>query len=120
MNGWARDQVPFPGAAFRQTVQVLIRDNALLEGVIPFGRGEVRLRDIRCPYLNVYCEQDTIVPAPAAEPLVRLVGSEDAGELRLKSGHVGLVAGRSAAKVSRPQIADWIRARSDSAERRAA
>jgi polyhydroxyalkanoate synthase len=120
MNGWARDQVPFPGAAFRQTVQVLIRDNALLEGVIPFGRGEVRLRDIRCPYLQVYCEQDTIVPAPAAEPLVRLVGSEDAGELRLKSGHVGLVAGRSAAKVSRPQIADWIRARSDSAERRAA
>ena len=64
MNRWARDQVPFPGAAFRQTVDVLIRQNALLEGVIPFGRGEVRLKDITCPFLNVYCEQDTIVPAP--------------------------------------------------------
>ena len=113
MNRWARDQVAFPGAAFRQTVDVLIRRNALLEGVIPFGRGEVRLRDIRCPFLNVYCEHDTIVPAAATEPLTALVGSDDATELRLQSGHVGLVAGRSAAKVARPQIAEWIRAHSE-------
>jgi poly[(R)-3-hydroxyalkanoate] polymerase subunit PhaC len=120
MNRWARDQVAFPGAAFRQTVDVLIRRNALLEGVIPFGRGEVRLADIRCPYLNVYCEQDTIVPAPSSEPLVGLIGSKDAEELRLQSGHVGLVAGRSAAKVARPQIADWIRERSVKTRRRSA
>jgi polyhydroxyalkanoate synthase len=109
MNRWARDQVAFPGAAFRQTVRVLIRENALASGVIPFGRGEVRLRDISCPYLNVFCEQDTIVPAASSEPPVGLVGSKDASELRLQSGHVGLVAGRQAARVARPQIADWIR-----------
>jgi polyhydroxyalkanoate synthase len=39
-----------------------------------------------------------------------LVGSDDATELRLAAGHVGLVAGRSAAKVTLPGIADWIRA----------
>ena len=120
MNRWARDQVPFPGAAFRQTVQILIRDNALLRGVIPFGRGEVRLKDIRCPYLNVFAEQDTIVPAAASEPLTDLVGSRDASELRLQSGHVGFVAGRQAAKVARPQIADWIREHSDEVSRAAA
>jgi polyhydroxyalkanoate synthase subunit PhaC len=120
MNRWARDQVAFPGAAFRQTVEVLIRRNALLEGLIPFGRGEVRLKDIRCPFLNVYCEQDTIVPAPSTEPLTGLVGSRDASELRLQSGHVGLVAGRSAAKVARPQIVDWIRRHSDAPAARAA
>ena len=49
MNRWARDQVPFPGAAFRQTVDVLIRRNALLEGVIPYGGGEVRLKDVKVP-----------------------------------------------------------------------
>jgi polyhydroxyalkanoate synthase len=113
MNQWARDQVPFPGAAFRQTVQVLIRDNALLCGVIPFGRGEVRLKDITIPYLNVFAEQDGIVPAAASEPLTELVGSEDSSELRLQSGHVGFVAGRQAAKVARPQIAEWIRRHSD-------
>jgi polyhydroxyalkanoate synthase subunit PhaC len=113
MNQWARDQVPFPGAAFRQTVQVLIRDNALMRGVVPFGRGEVRLKDITVPYLNVFAEQDGIVPAAASEPITELVGSEDASELRLQSGHVGFVAGRQAAKVARPQIADWIRRHSD-------
>jgi len=113
MNQWARDQVPFPGAAFRQTVQILIRDNALMKGVIPFGRGEVRLKDITVPYLNVFAEQDGIVPAASSEPITDLVGSEDASELRLQSGHVGFVAGRQAAKVARPQIADWIRRHSD-------
>jgi polyhydroxyalkanoate synthase len=113
MNQWARDQVPFPGAAFRQTVQTLIRDNALMRGVVPFGRGEVRLDDITVPYLNAFAEQDGIVPAAASEPLTSLVGSKDASELRLQSGHVGFVAGRQAAKVARPQIADWIRRHSD-------
>jgi polyhydroxyalkanoate synthase len=120
MNQWARDQVPFPGAAFRQTVEVLIRDNALLRGVVPFGRGEVRLEDIRCPYLNVFCAHDTIVPAPSSEPLTGLVGAKDSTELRLESGHVGLVAGRQAAKVARPQIGDWIRAHSKEESRAAA
>jgi poly[(R)-3-hydroxyalkanoate] polymerase subunit PhaC len=113
MNGWARDQVPFPGAAFRQTVEVLIRDNALLRGVVPLGRGEVRLKDITVPYLNAFAEQDGIVPSAASEPLTSLVGSRDSSELRLRSGHVGFVAGRQAAKVARPQIADWIRRHSD-------
>jgi hypothetical protein len=40
---WARDQVPLPGGVFRQTVERLIRQNALYEGVIPHGRGELRL-----------------------------------------------------------------------------
>jgi polyhydroxyalkanoate synthase len=113
MNQWARDQVPFPGAAFRQTVQVLIRDNALMRGVIPFGRDEVRLADIKMPYLNAFAEQDGIVPAASSEPLTNLVGSKDTSELRLQSGHVGFVAGRQAAKVARPQIADWIARHSD-------
>ena len=113
MNQWARDQVPFPGAAFRQTVQILIRQNALLRGVVPFGRRELRLKDITVPYLNVFAEQDGIVPAAASEPITSLVGSTDASDLRLQSGHVGFVAGRQAAKVARPQIADWIRRHSD-------
>ena len=113
MGQWARDQVPFPGALFRQTVEVLIRENALCAGVIPLGRGEVRLQDIRCPFLNAFAEQDTITPARSSLPLVGLVGSKDASELRLQSGHVGFVAGRQAAKVARPKIADWIKQRSE-------
>lgn len=117
---WARDQVPFPGAAFRQTVDVLIRDNALCRGVVPFRRGELRLSDIRCPFLNAFAEQDGITPAAASAPLTRLVGSTDTSELRLKSGHIGFVAGRQAAKVARPQIAEWLRSHSQATPETAA
>ncbi len=110
---WARDQVPLPGGVFRQTVDRLVRHNALLAGVIPHGRGEVRLKDIRCPFLNAYAEQDTITPAASSKPLTRLVGSEDVSELRLESGHIGFVAGRQAAKVALPQMRDWLASHSE-------
>ncbi len=110
---WARDQVPFPGGLFRQTVERLIRQNALYRGVIPHGRGEVSLADISCPFLNAYAEQDGITPAASSEPLTRLVGSDDVSELRLESGHIGFVAGRQAAKVARPQIRDWLASHSE-------
>jgi polyhydroxyalkanoate synthase subunit PhaC len=73
----------------------------------------MRLKDIRCPFLNAFAEQVGITPAVSSEPLTQLVGSEDASELRLHSGHIGFVVGRQAAKIARPQIADWIRNRSD-------
>jgi polyhydroxyalkanoate synthase len=113
MNRWARDQVPFPGAAFRQIVETLIRDNALAAGIVPYGDGEIRIADITCPYLNVFCRRDEIVPPKAAEPLADLVGSPDATELCLPSGHIGLVAGQQSAKVARPKLAQWILEHSD-------
>jgi poly[(R)-3-hydroxyalkanoate] polymerase subunit PhaC len=108
MGQWTRDHVPFPGAAFRQTVEQLVRRNALVEGSLELGGQRVDLAAIRCPVLNVVAERDHIVPLAAAEPVPRLVGSEEAEELRLAAGHVGLVAGRAAAKVTLPGIAGWI------------
>jgi polyhydroxyalkanoate synthase len=112
MNKWARDQSPLPGAVFGQIVEILVRGNSLAEGTIALGKREVSLGDIECPFLNVFCRRDEIVPPRSAAPLAGLVGSTDVTELCLESGHVGLVAGREAAKVARPQIADWIRAHS--------
>jgi polyhydroxyalkanoate synthase subunit PhaC len=107
MGQWTRDHVPFPGAAFRETVERLVRANGLMDGSLAdLGR-------ITVPVLNVLAERDHIVPMAAAEPVVALVGSEDAHELRLAAGHVGLVAGRSAAKVTLPGIAGWIAEHSD-------
>ena len=104
MGQWTRDHVPFPGAAFRQTVEQLVRANELMS------------RDwsaIDMPVLNVMAERDHIVPLAAAEPLARLLPQTE--ELRLAAGHVGLVAGRAAAKVTLPGIAGWIAEHSESA-----
>jgi polyhydroxyalkanoate synthase len=100
MGQWTRDHVPFPGAAFRQTVERLVRGNGLMD------RSLADLGTIDVPVLNVMAERDHIVPLPAAEPLAGLIPHAD--ELRLQAGHVGLVAGRAAAKVTLPGIAGWI------------
>jgi polyhydroxyalkanoate synthase subunit PhaC len=101
MGQWTRDHVPFPGAAFRQTVEQLVRANGLMDGTV------ADLSRIRRPALNVLAKRDHIVPRPAAEPIPRLLGG-GADELQLDAGHVGLVAGRAAAKVTLPGIVDWI------------
>ncbi len=109
MGQWTRDHVPFPGAAFRQVAEMLVRDNTLMDGSLRLGGRNVDLAAITCPVLNVVAERDHIVPIAAAEPIPRLVGTPDAEELRLAAGHVGLVAGRTAAKVTLPGIAGWIK-----------
>jgi polyhydroxyalkanoate synthase subunit PhaC len=100
MGQWTRDHVPFPGAAFRQTVEDLVRANGLMDASV------ADLSAISVPVLNVMAERDHIVPLAAAEPVARLI--EQTEELRLAAGHVGLVAGRAAAKVTLPGIAGWI------------
>src|SRR5665648_180432 len=52
----------------------------------------------------------------AYEMLRSLVGSEQAEELRLPAGHIGLVVGRSAAKVTIPYMIDWWQRHSDPLE----
>src|SRR4051812_10711100 len=88
MGRWTRDHVPFPGAAFRQVADQFVRRNGFVEGAVRLSGRDVDLGAIRCPVLNVVAERDHIVPIEAAEPLPRLVGSEDAEELRLHAGHV--------------------------------
>lgn len=112
MTRWANDHIPFPGAAMRQTVELFVRDNALLAGEVRLGGGERRLRDITCPFLTVVAEHDHITPPEAVAPLIDLVGSEDRTELRLPAGHVGLIVGRGASARTMPAIAEWIVARS--------
>jgi polyhydroxyalkanoate synthase len=113
MTGWSDDHVPFPGAAARQTVQMLVRDNGMVTDRLTVGGDEVHLRDITVPFLTVRANRDHIVPPDAAAPLIDLVGSEDKHELRLDAGHMGLVVGRTAAKTTVPTILDFLRRRSE-------
>jgi polyhydroxyalkanoate synthase subunit PhaC len=118
MGRWVNDHVPFPGAAARQSVDMLMRRNAFMtEGALRLDDQPISLKDITCSVLNVVAEKDHICPVPAAEPLVHLVGSDDAHELRLDAGHAGLVAGRKAAKVTLPHIIAWLAERNEQVER---
>lgn len=112
MGQWLRDQTAFPGACARQAAELLLRDNLMLTGEVPLGRRTVRLADLRCSLLNVMAEHDHLVPPSASEPLSDLVGSDDVTDLRIPAGHLGLAAGRDAAKITVPGIVEWLNARS--------
>ncbi len=113
MTGWADDHVPFPGAAARETVRMLVRDNGMVNDRLTVAGDRVHLRDITVPFLTVRADRDHIVPPDATAPLIDLVGSADKQELKLPAGHMGLVVGRTAARTTVPTILDFLRRRSD-------
>jgi polyhydroxyalkanoate synthase len=113
MSHWAHDHVPLVGGAFRQLATQFVMENAMVDNKVQLGGERVDLAEIRCPLLNVMAKDDNIVPAAATRPLTALVGSQDAEDLILDAGHVGLVASRTAAKVTLPRIADWATEHSD-------
>ena len=114
MAQWTRDHVPFPGAAFRQVVELLVRENALLSGSLRLGDRVVRLGHARGDVLIAMAERDNVVPAAATEPALSLVGEESRRDaLRLPGGHVTFGAGRSARRHTMPRLAEWITAHSD-------
>ena len=113
INQWGNDQIPFPGGVARQTTQLFNRDNDLLDGKMWLGGREIDLKDITKPFLVIVAERDHIAPIESTSPLIGLVGSEDKEQIVLPAGHVGLIVGRSAAKVTMPAMADWIRRHSE-------
>jgi polyhydroxyalkanoate synthase subunit PhaC len=113
MTGWATGHVPFPGAAAKQTVQMLLRDNALVTGRPVLGGHQVSLGGITVPFLSVLGVRDHTIPEPSSAPVMDLVGSADKHELRLDGGHIGLVAGRTAEETTIPTIIGFLQQRSE-------
>jgi polyhydroxyalkanoate synthase len=112
MAQWVRDQIPVPGATFRQMVELFIRGNAFMSGRVRLGNRFVSLRDITMPILSITAEHDDVVPNPCTLPLPDLVSSA-VDRLHIQSGHVSLVMGRHAQTTTLPGIVDWLSAHSD-------
>jgi polyhydroxyalkanoate synthase len=109
MATWSRDHVPFPGAAFRQLVELLVRQNILMTGSISLGTRQVDLVNASGNILNALAERDNVVPPVAVEPVMQLVGDPTRREeLRLPGGHVTFGTGKSAFKYTMPQLTGWI------------
>ena len=114
MAQWTRDQVPFPGAAFRDVVELFVRRNALMDGSLSLGGRAIDFATTAATVLNAMAEKDTVVPRAAAEPAGALVGRPDRRhELLLPGGHVTFGTGRSAFRHTLPSLAGWIAAHSD-------
>jgi polyhydroxyalkanoate synthase len=111
---WTRDQVPFPGAAFRQLVDDLVRGNALMQGRWRLGGREIDFTQTDAAVLNMMAAADRVVPRAASLPVGDLVGRPERREqLIVPGGHATFGTGRSCFKHTLPSLVEWIGAHSD-------
>lgn len=112
MNTWVSDGVPFAGAAYRQLVVDLYRENKLMKGAWMMRGRTVNLADIKASFLNIIARQDHIVPPCQSETLIDVVGSADKQQIIMPGGHIGIMAGSGARRGLWPQIDAWLAERS--------
>ncbi len=112
MNTWVTDNIPLAGGAFRQLVVDLYRNNRLLKGEW-FLRGErVDVRRIKANLLTIIAEADHITPPCMSTPIVDMVSSKDKTLHHIHGGHIGIMVGSSASKVTWPYMDEWLGKRS--------
>jgi poly[(R)-3-hydroxyalkanoate] polymerase subunit PhaC len=106
LHTWAHDHIPFPGACFKQTTRWLIRENRLAENRLITARGQLDAGTISCPVMNAVGLADHLIPIESNRPIFDLIPHLD--HLEFQTGHVGLIVGGKAHRISVPAMADWI------------
>ncbi|MFC5525504.1 class III poly(R)-hydroxyalkanoic acid synthase subunit PhaC [Rhodanobacter ginsengisoli] len=111
MERWIFDSPDQAGEAFRQFIKDFYQGNKLLKGTLEIGGKPVDLGMVTQPVLNIFAEQDHLVPPDASRALGKHVGTSDYTPLAFKGGHIGIyVSGRAQREVP-PAIHQWLRQR---------
>ena len=111
MEKWIFDSPDQAGEAFREFIRDFYQGNKLVEGGLEIGGKPVDLGRLTMPVLNIYAEQDHLVPPASSKALAGKVGSSDYSELSFRGGHIGIyVSGRAQREVP-PAIDRWLKAR---------
>ena len=112
MNTWVTDNIPIAGAAFRQLIVDLYRNDRLMKGELMIRGERVDLAKLRANLLAVIAESDHITPCCQTEPAVAKMGSADKEIYRVPGGHIGIMAGSGACKRTWPHLSEWLAKRS--------
>ncbi|MGA9828830.1 MAG: class III poly(R)-hydroxyalkanoic acid synthase subunit PhaC [Rhodanobacteraceae bacterium] len=108
MEKWIFDSPDQAGEAFREFIRDFYQGNKLIKGGLEIGDKQVDLKNITMPVLNIFAEQDHLVPPSASRPLKDVIGTEDYTQLAFRGGHIGIyVSGRAQREVP-PAIHDWL------------
>jgi poly[(R)-3-hydroxyalkanoate] polymerase subunit PhaC len=112
MNTWVTDNIPMAGAAYRQLIVDLYRNDRLMQGSLSIRGNIVDLKQLRANLLTVIAEGDHITPPCQSEAILSKVGSTDTEVYRIPGGHIGIMAGSRAHKQAWPHIDRWLAAHS--------
>ena len=100
------------GGAFRQLIVDLYRNDRLMKGELMIRGERVDLRRLRANLLTVIAEGDHITPPCQSEAILAKIGSTDKEIFHVPGGHIGIMAGSNAHKMTWPHIDGWLGPRS--------
>jgi len=113
MEKWIFDSPDQAGETIRKFVNDLYKKNKLVKGELEIGGRKVDLRKIDMPLLNIYAQQDHLVPPSSSKPLGDLVSSKDVTTQSFPVGHIGMYVSSKSQKELGPLIAEWVIKRSE-------
>jgi polyhydroxyalkanoate synthase len=111
MEYWINDSPAQAGECFRQFIKELYQQNKLVKGIFQLGNKPVDLNNITMPLLNIYAQEDHLVPPESSLALDTLVASKDRTTLKFNGGHIGVFVGSRSQKELAPAIAKWLNER---------
>jgi polyhydroxyalkanoate synthase len=108
MEKWIFDSPDLPGETFRQFIKDFYQKNLLIQSKLEVGGKRVDLKQITMPLLNFYGKYDHLVPPEACERLAESVGTKDATDVCLETGHIGIYVSSKCQREFAPRIAAWL------------
>jgi len=111
MEEWIFDSPDQAGEAYRQFMKDFYQDNKLIKKEVKIGGKLVDLSKVRVPVLNVYAEQDHLVPPPSSIALGSYIGSTDYTLRSYPVGHIGMYVSGKVQRDLPPMIVQWLKER---------
>jgi len=108
MEKWLADRPNHPGAAAREWLIDLYKENKLVKSEFELAGEKVDLANITMPVLNIFAKHDHIIPPPCSAALGKYVGSDDYTDLCLPAGHVGIYVSSKLQGLVGDSIAQWL------------
>jgi polyhydroxyalkanoate synthase subunit PhaC len=111
MEKWLADRPHHPGEVARQWIKDLYQENKLIKGEFFLGQRRVDLTAVSMPVLNIYANDDHIIPPAMTRNAGQWVGTKDYTEVALPAGHMGVFVSGKAQGLLGEQIAKWLSSR---------
>ncbi len=111
MEKWIFDSPDQAGEAFRQFIKEFYQGNKLIKGEVEIGGRRVDLKNITMPVLNIFANEDHLVPPSSSKALEKYVGTKDFTTLSFPGGHIGIYVSSRSQRELAPTIAKWVKER---------
>lgn len=112
MEKWIFDSPDQAGETIRKFIKDLYQGNKLVKGELVLAGRRVDPKKVTMPILNIYGEQDHLVPPHCSRCVEQIVASKDVTTKAFPLGHIGMyVSSRSQNDIA-PTVSQWLIERS--------